>query len=205
MDDDIQLTELQEDAIVELLNIGMGVAARSLSEMVNEEISLSIPNLEMLSRQSAATHLNGEKPQRISVIKQCFRGAVWGEALLLFPQDKSLELVQVLMKDVPTEMLDELAQDALVEVGNIILHACLASLANLLAIDLNSDIPFYLTGTASEILGVKTNHLEDDIVMFLQMNFGLPIKDINGYVAIVLEVSSVAQLKQQLDKYLAQL
>jgi chemotaxis protein CheC len=205
MDDDIQLTELQEDAIVELLNIGMGVAARSLSEMVNEEISLSIPSLEMLSRQNAATHLNGQKPQQIAVIKQCFRGAVWGEALLLFPQDKSLELVQVLMKGVPNEMLDELAQDALVEVGNIILHACLASLANLLAIDLNSDIPFFLTGTANEILGVNTNHVEDDIVMFLQMNFGLPIKDIKGYVAIVLEVSSVAQLKQQLDKYLAQL
>ena len=205
MDDNIQLTELQEDAIVELLNIGMGVAARSLSEMVNEEISLSIPSLEMLSRQSAATHLNGEKPQQIAVVKQCFRGAVWGEALLLFPQDKRLELVQVLMKGVPKEMLDELAQDALIEVGNIILHACLASLANLLAIDLNSDIPFFLTGTASEILGVNTNHLEDDIVMFLQMNFGLPIKDIKGYVAIVLEVSSVTQLKQQLDKYLAQL
>ena len=205
MDENIQLTELQEDAIVELLNIGMGVAARSLSEMVNEEISLSIPSLEMLSRQSAATHLNGEKPQQIAVIKQCFRGAVWGEALLLFPQDKSLELVQVLMKGVPNEMLNELAQDALVEVGNIILHACLASLANLLSIDLNSDIPYFLTGTAREILGVNTNHLGDDIVMFLQMNFGLPIKDIKGYVAIVLEVSSVTQLKQQLDRYLSQL
>ena len=205
MGDDIQLTELQEDAIVELLNIGMGVAARSLSEMVNEEISLSIPSLEMLSRQSAATHLSGEKPQPVAVVKQCFRGAVWGEALLLFPQDKSLELVPVLMKGVPNEMLDELAQDALVEVGNIILHACLASLANLLSIDLNSDIPFFLTGTADEILGVNTNHQEDDIVMFLQMNFGLPIKDIKGYVAIVLEVSSVTQLKQQLDKYLSQL
>ena len=204
MGDDIQLTELQEDAIVELLNIGMGVAARSLSEMVNEEISLSIPSLEMLSRQSAAAHLSGEKPQQVAVVKQCFRGAVWGEALLLFPQDKSLELVQVLMKEVPKEMLDELAQDALVEVGNIILHACLASLANLLSIDLNSDIPFFLTGTANEILGVNTNH-QDDIVMFLQMNFGLPIKDIKGYVAIVLEVSSVTQLKQQLDKYLSQL
>ena len=205
MDENIQLTELQEDAIVELLNIGMGVAARSLSEMVNEEISLSIPSLEMLSRQSAATHLSGEKPQPVAVVKQCFRGAVWGEALLLFPQDKSLELVPVLMKGVPNEMLDELAQDALVEVGNIILHACLASLANLLSIDLNSDIPFFLTGTADEILGVNTNHQEDDIVMFLQMNFGLPIKDIKGYVAIVLEVSSVTQLKQQLDKYLSQL
>jgi chemotaxis protein CheC len=205
MGDDIQLTELQEDAIVELLNIGMGVAARSLSEMVNEEISLSIPSLEMLSRQSAATHLSGEKPQQVAVVKQCFRGAVWGEALLLFPQDKSLELVPVLMKGVPNEMLDELAQDALVEVGNIILHACLASLANLLSIDLNSDIPFFLTGTADEILGVNTAHQEDDIVMFLQMNFGLPIKDIKGYVAIVLEVSSVTQLKQQLDKYLSQL
>ncbi|NJO17669.1 MAG: hypothetical protein HC877_18615 [Thioploca sp.] len=142
MGDNIQLTELQQDAIVELLNIGMGVAARSLSEMVNEEISLSIPNLEMLSRQSAATHLNGESPITIAAVKQCFKGAVWGEALLLFPQDKSLELVQLLMKGVPHEMLNELAQDALVEIGNIILHACLASLANLLAIDLNSDILF---------------------------------------------------------------
>ncbi|NJO17668.1 MAG: hypothetical protein HC877_18610 [Thioploca sp.] len=62
-----------------------------------------------------------------------------------------------------------------------------------------------MMGSASEILGVNINHVEDDIVMFLQMNFGLPIKDINGYVAIILEVSSVEQLKQQINKYLAQL
>lgn len=209
MDEHIQLSELQCDAITELLNIGMGNAARSLSEMVNEEVKLSIPSLEMLSRQEAANHIDSKSPltaqsqQRIAAVKQHFYGPFWGEAILLFPQEKSLELVRVLMKDeVPIEMLTELEQDALTEVGNIILNACLASLANILTTDLTSDLPIFIIGTATEVLEANTSRKEDEIVMFLRMDFALHTKDIDGYVAFILEVPSVKQFKDNIDQYL---
>jgi chemotaxis protein CheC len=202
MDDNVQLSELQCDAITELLNIGMGTAAHSLSQMVNEEVKLSIPSLEVLSRQQVANYFSTQPQQEIAAIKQHFYGPFWGEALLLFPEKKRMELVRTLIKgEFPPEILAELEQDALIEVGNIILNACLSSLANILTTGLNSDLPIFLAGTAIEIL-TACDSREDEIVMFLRMDFTLQTKDIEGYVAFILEIPAVEQFKANIDKYL---
>ncbi|HEC85389.1 MAG: chemotaxis protein CheC [Candidatus Parabeggiatoa sp. nov. 2] len=200
MDKSIQLSALQRDAIIELLNIGMGKAGGSLSQMVNEEVKLSIPTLELISLQQVASRLNTSP-----AVKQHFNGPFWGEALLLFEQDKSLELVRVLLKDqIPADRLTQLEQDALTEVGNIIIGACLSSLANLLSQELTSDLPRFMTGTAMEILNVARTE-KDKIVMFLRMDFALPTKEIAGYLAFILDIYSVEQFKARIDNYLGKI
>ncbi|MDM8560873.1 hypothetical protein [Candidatus Parabeggiatoa sp. HSG14] len=202
MDDNVQLSELQCDAITELLNIGMGIAAHSLSQMVNEEVKLSIPSLEVLSRQQVANYFSIQPPQKIAAIKQHFYGPFWGDALLLFPEKKRLELVRILIKDeFPLELLAELEQDALMEVGNIILNACLSSLANVLTTSFTSDLPIFVAGTAAEIL-TACDFREDEIVMFLRMDFALQTQDIEGYVAFILEIPAIEQFKANIDRYL---
>ncbi len=204
MGEHIQLTELQCDAITELLNIGMGLAARSLSEMVREEVKLTVPRVELLTRKSAVDHLNGNPQRRIAAVKQHFEGPFWGDALLLFPQEKSLELVRVLMKDeeIPLEMLTELEQDALTEVGNIILNSCLGTLANILTEELSSELPVFISGTATEVLDGCVVQEDNEMIMFLRMDFALQQKDISGYVAFILEIPAIEQFKQSIDNYL---
>ncbi len=197
---DIQLTPLQHDAITELLNIGMGQAAAALSEMVNEEIKLSIPSVELLPRHTAAQQIIIHSTNSIAAIKQHFNGPFWGDALLLFAEEKSLELVKTLIReDLPIEMLKELERDALLEIGNIILNSCLASLANVLTHELHSDLPIFITGTADDILrGTKSN----DLVMFLRMDFMLKTKEVEGYVAFVLEIPSIERFIHSVNNYL---
>lgn len=204
MGEHIQLTELQCDAITELLNIGMGLAARSLSEMVREEVKLTVPRVELLTRKSAVDHLNGNPQRRIAAVKQHFKGPFWGDALLLFPQEKSLELVRVLMKDeeIPLETLTELEQDALTEVGNIILNSCLGTLANILTEELSSELPIFISGTATEVLDGCVVQEDNEMIMFLRMDFALQQKDISGYVAFILEIPAIEQFKQSIDNYL---
>ncbi len=203
MDEHIRLSELHCDAIVELLNIGMGQAANSLSEMVREEVKLSVPSLELLSRQNAIKHLNGHPDRRIAAVKQHFEGPFWGDALLLFPQEKSLELVRALMKDeeVPLDMLTELEQDALTEIGNIILNSCIGSLADILSQQLSSDLPIFITGSVNEVLDACVAQ-GDDMIMFLRMDFALHTKDIDGYVAFILEIPAMEKFKTNIDLYL---
>ncbi|MCV6637600.1 hypothetical protein [Candidatus Albibeggiatoa sp. nov. NOAA] len=197
---DIQLTPLQHDAITELLNIGMGQAAASLSEIVGEEVKLSIPSVELLPRHTAAKQIAIHSSNQIAAIKQHFNGPFWGDALLLFAEEKSIELVKTLVKeDLPLEMLKELERDALLEIGNIILNSCLASLANVLTHELHSDLPTFMAGTANDILkGTK----DDDLVMFLRMDFSLKTKEVDGYVAFILEIPSIERFIQSVNNYL---
>jgi chemotaxis protein CheC len=205
MDDDMCLTELELDAIAELLNIGMGQATASLSQMVNEEVHLSVPSVELLTRQEAANYVRFRTHQNIAAIKQHFRGHFWGDALLLFPQEKGLELVRALIKeDVPLDMLTELEQDALIEVGNIILNACLSTLANLLSHELNSDLPTFMIGSAEEIFDANIPQ-DEERVMFMRMHLSLRSNDVDGYVAFILDIPAIAQFKQKIDDYLGQL
>jgi len=204
MDELIRFSELQRDVLTELLNIGMGQAAASLSEIFNEEVALSVPSVELVLRPNVISRLNSQPGQYVAAIKQRFEGALSGEAILLFPQDKSLELVRVMMKNdaLPLHVLTELEGDALTEVGNIILNSCLGSLANMLTQELNSELPIFISGSAIEVLNACIA-LKHEIVMFLRMDFRLQTKDINGYVALILEIPSLEQVKNKIDNWKA--
>ncbi|EIJ44151.1 chemotaxis protein CheC, inhibitor of MCP methylation [Beggiatoa alba B18LD] len=200
----IQLTELEIDVITELLNIGMGQAAAALSTMVNAEVKLSIPNIEFVSRQSAACSINKTPDKPITAIRQRFHGSFWGEAILLFPEDKSLELTRAIIKtELSTAELRELEQDAMIEVGNIILNSCLASFADILGHELINELPTFTVGSAIEVLS-NTIPIEQDIIMLLKIDFTLQTKDIIGYVAFVLDISSLEELKVKVANYLNQ-
>jgi len=203
MDDNFQLSELQCDAIIEFLSIGMGNAANSLSQMVNEEVKLSIPHLELLTQPQVMSHISTSPSAKIAVVKQHFHGPFWGDALLLFEPEKSFQFVQIWLKEqVPQALLIELEPDALIEISNIIIGACLSSLANILTQELTPEIPIFMTGTTTEIFDIKTIPTEE-MLMFLQVDFALTTKDIKGYVAFILEIPSVERFKTSIDKYLS--
>lgn len=122
------------DAVTEVLNIGMGSAAASLSEMVNEEIKLSTPGVEFVSRLEATALLSTKaKTDMVSGVYQSFDGAFAGDALLLFPEQQSLELVRAVLQedDITLEELTDMEQEAMIEIGNVILNACLCSIADM--------------------------------------------------------------------------
>ena len=145
------LTDLQRDAISELLNIGMGRAADALSQMAHEEVQLSVPFVNLLPVNDVPRLLGEQPADAITGVKQQFTGVFWGDALLLFPEAQSLELVRILLDDiVPLERMADMKQDAFMEIGNIILNACLGSLANLLSSEIGSSLPEFLQGNCTD-------------------------------------------------------
>src|SRR3954469_17741522 len=87
------LSDLERDALGELSNIAMARAANSLRQMVEHEVLLSVPNVEILSRENA-TDVVAKGGTKLVAIRQEFKGAFAGRALLIFPEASSLELVR---------------------------------------------------------------------------------------------------------------
>lgn len=199
------LTELQEDALAELLNIGMGLASASLSEIVKEEVQLSVPSVEFLLKEELVDRLAGKNNDKIACVEQKFSGTFWGSALLLFPEAKSLSLVKAMTGDnVPTEDLSDMQQDVLSEIGNIVLNSCLGSLANVLGDQIMSEVPTCLIGTSEEVLA-SNNDKDKDIehVMLIRLDFSVPEMDVGGYVVFLLDLGSIQHLKNEIDNYLS--
>ena len=201
------LTDLQRDAISELMNIGMGRAASALSQRAHDEVQLSVPLVDLVPVNDMTQFLRAQTLGAITAVKQQFAGVFWGEALLLFPEAQSLELVRILLQDmVPLERLADMEQEAFMELGNIILNACLGSLANLLSSEISSSLPVLMQGTCTEIFTMLQNeYLNDDYVLFLKIDFAMPTRAINGYVAFVIDGASTRSLQDSVEHLLSAL
>ena len=114
------LSELELDALTELVNLGVSRAASNLSEMVTEQVHLSVPSVLMIGRERAIEILNKSEPSKLVAVHQIFEGEVSGRALVIFPEAKSLELVRaVTSAELSLEDIIELEHEALAETGAV--------------------------------------------------------------------------------------
>ena len=197
------LSELQHDALVEIFNIGVGHAAAAMSEIVNEEVTMSVPSISFLNRADAAEMLGNKNSERVCGVSQHYEGAFNTEAILMFPEDKSLDIVRLMVgESVPLKELTEMEQEAMSEIGNIILNSCVGTLANIFSQELSGSLPAYHVGTSEQIL-TATGGQADAVVLMLHIDFILEKHQIHGYVAFILDISALHDLKDQVDRYLA--
>ena len=91
------LTEIERDALSEVSNIAMARASNSLRQMVEHQVLLSVPSVEILSQDAAARLVAKPDNPKLVAVRQDFSGAFSGRALLIFAEARSLELVRVVV------------------------------------------------------------------------------------------------------------
>ena len=198
-----QLNELQHDALVELFNQGVGQAAAAMSQIVREEVTMSVPTISFQTRAEVAQALGGPELRRICAVTQSYDGAFNTEAILMFPEEKSLEIVRLMVGQAVTmEELSEMEQEAMSEIGNIILNSCMSTLANIAGKELHGSLPMYRIGTSDQILGASDNQW-NGMVLTLKIDFNIEKHEINGYVAFLLDMTALNDLQSYLDQYLS--
>jgi chemotaxis protein CheC len=201
----IELSALENDALIEIFNIGVGQAAASMSAIVNEAVRMSVPSITFVNRAEAARLLSNKvfEPERICGVSQHYEGAFETEAILMFPEDKSLEIVRLMVGEgVPLAELTDMEQEAMCEIGNIILNSCVGTLANIFQHELRGSLPEYHVGTSDEILTASGSQA-DTVVLMLHIDFVLEKHQIQGYVAFVLDLSAMNDLQAQINRYIA--
>jgi chemotaxis protein CheC len=197
--DSVVLSELELDALTELVNLGVSNAASSLRELVREEILLSVPKVVVVTRQGAIANLGEQDSRPLVAVHQDFDGDLRGRALLIFPEAKSMELVRAIVgNELSLEDIMELEQEALAETGNILLNACLATMANTLQRTLRISLPEVVHGKGTEFFDLTQSPSLGDSVIFVYINFSVRRRDIQGYIAMLLDLPSLAILKSLL-------
>jgi chemotaxis protein CheC len=197
------LDELELDALTELVNLGISKAAASLAGMVREEVTLTVPKVTLVSRDEAIRTLGERESKKLVAVHQIFEGDITGRALLIFPEAKSLELVRAVVGgELSIEEIIELEQEALAETGNVILNGCLATMANQLHRSLKISLPEILHGESEEFFNLAPPPDPGDTVMFIYINFAVRNRNIDGYIAMLLDMPSIVALKVLLGEFI---
>jgi len=195
------LSELEQDALAELSNVAMARAANSLRQMVNHQVELSVPSVEIVSKEAATQLISKPTNATLVAIRQDFTGAFSGRALLIFPESSSLELVRAVVgSQLPLEDIVNLEDEALAETGNIILNSWVATIANLLKSGLKMSLPTVVRGDSSQMF--KSDESQS-LVLFLHIKFEISTKEIRGYVALLMDIPSVEELRSLIADFIA--
>lgn len=195
-----ELDEFELDTIRELFNVGVGAAAAALSEMVQAEVLLGIPDVKLFTRSAAIERLGGKRD--VVAVRQSFCSAFGpGSAVLMFPETQSLELVRAITGEEGELALTELEQEALTEVGNIILNACLGTLSNMLESEFEIELPRFARGSSAAVLAEE--HHEVELVMLLVIAFSVAGRETEGQLAFILDVGSLRAVARQAQSMVA--
>jgi len=198
----IKISELEQDLLTELFNVGVGNAASSLSTMVKQEIQLSVPKIEFISITELSNKLG--KNKSICSVSQHMSGPFSAQSMLIFPEDNSLEIVRELLgTDLPNDSILELQKEAFSEIGNIVLNACIGSLSNAINQEFSVDLPIFELGRPGEIL--KSSQNKDDNALFIRIELTLSDSMITGYMAFLMGALSLEQLKSVLEEMISNL
>jgi chemotaxis protein CheC len=188
------LTELERDALGEIANIAMASAANSIRRMVGHQVVLSVPAVEILSKETAA-QIVGTPDNRILVaVRQDFTGAFSGRALLIFPETSSLELMRAVVgRSLSLKDIVDLQDETLAEIGNVILNSWLATIANQLKRNLPVSLPVVVRGDGKRVFEIEES--ATTFVLFLRIRFEINHFQMQGYVALLMEVPSIIELR----------
>lgn len=180
------------DAFTELMNIGVGRAAASLSDLIGQRIELTVPSIRICQTDSCRIDFYGQVQNPETLITQTFDGPVRGRASLCFPAASSVALAQILTgsDSAAPGQLDAELSSVLLEVGNIVLNGVMGSLSNAMAANLHYSIPELQTADRRGDRMLK-DAIRDDDILIGDVRFRVFHRDIEGMVVIVFAVGSI--------------
>ena len=199
----MELTASQCDGLVELLNIGFGRAAASLSQLTGHRVLLEVPQVSVHSMSDLTRVLRPLLSDEVASVHQIFSGPVAGDALLVLDYSAAGSLKELLTNEPALPLpVDGTAREVLTEVGNILLNACLGTFGNLLKVQVSFSVPQLNLDTLHHVLQslmVNTEGLRYALVV--QAGFKLKDAEVTGYLVIVLSVASLDRLIRAVEQW----
>jgi len=196
------LSALESDALTELVNVAVSKAAVTLGRMIDSEVSLTVPKVTVVGRDHVAAAIAIPGTDRLVAVGEAFNGPFSGSAVLIFPVANSLELVRAILPHVDDlEEIIEMEQEALGEIGNIILNSCLSTVANMLDHKINTSLPRIYYGEAVDIVSLSEGKdAEAGPVMIFHVDFVVKERGLQGFIMIIMSVSSFLAFRDSIVK-----
>ena len=201
----VELSEIEHDALTEIANLAIGRSAGVLNEMIGQEVTLSVPEVIILEQSRLKFSIKELQGLDLTLVQQGFGGPISGLASIAFPEQRSLELVRLLLgEEMSLEEVAELEQEALQEMGNIILNSFLGTLGNEFGVNISSELPKFHKDVGIENLVGDLGDKKGSVI-FIHVDFLIKHENINGYIILTVSIPTMEKLNDLITIYVANL
>lgn len=161
------------DALKEIFNIGAGNAATALSQLIDEEIDMSVPGIEVLPFSELHRTVGGSGTVVAGIYLQVY-GDIPGEILFTLSLSGARQLAALMLKreDSGSE-LDELESSAIKEAGNILTGHFLNALSEMTSLSCKYSVPYFCADIFDAILDSILYNIgaDSDYALSITTNF----------------------------------
>lgn len=178
------------DGLAELVNIGVGRSAGSLSTLTGHHVSLHVPEIT-ISETSKLIEEIPHPDNPYTAVNLDYSGAFNGTAMLMFPLQSAEELFQLTTGESgKTEENEELWRVTLIEIANIIVNAVMGSITNIIGKKIQFHLPEYHENSLIQIMEY-IHATQSPSVVVVHAMFQVKEKNISGDVVILLTDQAV--------------
>jgi chemotaxis protein CheY-P-specific phosphatase CheC len=168
------------DAYREMANVAMGQAGESLATMLDEFINLPIPNVNLITNNELHMAITDiQRNEQVSAVSKGFIGSgINGEALVIFNESNFTNMVKLLKYD-KTVGSETLELEALMDVSNILIGACLNALSEQLHVTFSHNHPIILGRHCDLDDILKSNIKKQDKILAIEIAYSIKSQNIN--------------------------
>lgn len=154
------------DVLKEVINIGGGHAATSLSQLIEKPVHMTVPVIEMMEYADVYEQIMSEEAVIKAVIIKMMGDA---EGVFLFTVDQQVsETIVAMMLPENTPYSEDLANSALQELVNILVNSFLNAVMKLMDANLVTSVPIIIEDMFGAIMSsvyLEQNQYDDSIMI----------------------------------------
>jgi chemotaxis protein CheC len=201
-------SEEEKDILQEIMNIAFGNATADLAEVIDIYVMLSVPSITAIGIGALPEYLRKtiKEDEESSIVEQKFWGNFKGSGLLVFPSGSGKDILAFLdnkeSREYDGSAAATLEKGGLLEIGNILIGACVGKVSELLNTFVTYSPPQVLQGEKNALnrLIEHFDPLQTAIVM--KTIFTFKEKDISGFLLIMTNHESFDWLRKALNDFM---
>lgn len=199
------------DVLRELMNVGMGRAGVNLSEVFEERVTLSVPDVALMSLLDLKRKFDSiEYPTRLNLVRQSFAGGIAGESFVVFSADAFRHIVDFMGYEQQDADNKGLQREMLLDLTNSVNAACLSGIAAQLDLSVELSEPlftgFMLLVNDSDSLIKSQNWMTEIEGQVMVLNVEFVIREKGFYCETIYLINSdcLAELHQRIGNILSE-
>lgn len=183
---------LDTDVLKEISNIGTGSAATSMSKLINQRISMTVPEVRLLEFKNLADIFNGPETLVAGILVNIY-GDINGLMMYIMLEQSACNLINNLLKTNKHKIaeFDQMDYSALTEIGNILTSSYLTAMSSLLNLKISKSVPSLSIDMAGALLSVPAIEFGrvSDKVLFIESTFN-ENKELSGYFMLIPDLNA---------------
>ncbi len=197
--EDMNLQDL--DVMKEISSIGTSHAATSLSKLLQKEVRITIPEVNILSYDETVDRM-GQMEELVAATLVQMSNEVNGLMLFIFKQDLANAVLGKLMgKQYESfEEMDEMDYSALEEIGNIIICSYVNAFTQLVKVEIDLSVPSSTINMLGGILTVPIAEYgyETDKLMYINAEFIMDGERLSDGLLMLPDIQSLNHILEKL-------